>query len=133
MKKLFLIIVVAGLLSGCLTRVESSGRTIIFLQRGVVVSITHTCTEHFAVYQAGPGLIMKAQGSNPVQVPLVPALWGDQQIHVIVQSLNENGQIMGTYGQTFQVNQNSTIARSWIISNQRGWSGGGGIVSSCNF
>lgn len=130
MNKLFsvLIIGLSLLTTGCLTRIESD-RSIIFLQRGVVVSITHTCTERFRVYQAGPGMLMDVEGSNPVQVPLVPALWGDQQIHVVVQSMNENGKIVGTYGQAFWLNQNTTVARSWIISNNA-W-GGGDRFSQC--
>ena len=132
MRKLFLALitlVVVAFMGGCAAR--TSGGVHFFLQRGVILQITHTCTDRAQVHQAGPGLIREVLGATPVSVGLQPAMWGDRRIHVTVQSIDDAGRVVGSYTQVFAVDSRSTTAETWTISDNRS-GGGGGRYSRCS-
>lgn len=115
----FFLLVLSSLIGGCAT---VNGRTVLFLQRGVILSLVHACTDSAIVYQAGVGEIGRVSGATPLQIPMQPAVMGDREIQVTVQSIDPSGKIVGTYNEEFHIDSQSTRARSWTISN--GYSGG---------
>ncbi|MDO8569339.1 MAG: hypothetical protein Q7R89_00930 [bacterium] len=127
MKKLFALLVLAMLVvSGCATIGAPMGRERVwFLQRGVLLQVTHTCTDHGRLYQAGVGLVANIHGAEPQEIPLGPAIWGDREIRATLQSLNAAGKVVKVYVESFSIDQYSTMAQTWLISD----GGGGGNPS----
>lgn len=132
MKRLASLAIVAILATGCVARIGDpmGPRTVLFLQRGVILQVTHTCTDIARVYQAGVGLVAQIHGATPQEIPMGPALVGDRAISVTVQSVGVDGKVVGMYSDTFSIDVHSTTARSWIISS-RVDRGGWGRTSRC--
>ena len=126
MKRFLVVAMVAVAVAGCVARIGDpmGSRTIVFLQRGLIVQVTHTCTDLARVYQAGVGLVAEVRGAAPQEIPMGPALAGDRGIHVTIQSINPEGKVVGVYGEGFWIDHASTTAQAWAIT-MSGWSGGG--------
>ncbi len=131
MKKIIALMIVALALSGCVVPI-SQGRRPLFLQRGIVLQITHTCTDTAVVYQAGRGQIDVIDGATPIDVALGPIVPGERTISVVVQSVNAAGKVSGTYAETFYIDNYSTTTKTWIIGGSGGWAGGDGRTTQCS-
>jgi hypothetical protein len=104
--------------------VSTSRGRVLFLQRGVILQITHTCTDTAVVYQAGRGQIDVIDGATPSDVVLAPIVPGERTVSVTVQSVGAAGRVTGTYVDTFYIDQYSTTTQTWVIGGS-GWTGGG--------
>lgn len=126
MKKLFILALVAVAVSGCAVKYQTprGSSTHVFWQRGIMLMVTHTCTDHGKVYQAGRGLVADIIGAEPVNIPLDPAPIGSREIQVTLQSLDQNGNAKFVFVERFQIDYYSTTSQTWTISDS-GWSGGG--------
>lgn len=116
---------IALLTTGCAMKyrdVDGRERRFFFLQRGIILQVTHTCTEVAQVYQAGSGLVATVRGGTPREIPLEPSIWGDQYITVTIQSIYPSGH-QKTYIESFPIDYESTTSRAWLLSDQ-GYSGG---------
>lgn len=140
MKKLFLltILVVFAVLVPTSYVSSESSREIIYLQRGIIVQITHTCTGRALLYQVGVNFSPPAEikGVTPMNFELEPTLEADRWITLTLQSLNENDRVVGVYTLTFSLQQwNTTIVRSWSVGNSYGRGGGGNgqQFTRCNY
>ena len=130
MKKFLLVALVALVAAGCAMGPGYNpglGGWAFRTSRGVFLQITHTCTDYGRLYQSGYGLVKEVVGATPQGVQLDPVGY-DYQVEVTFQSLNKEGQVVGTYAATFWVSQYTGTAQ-WIISNRS--TGGGGIQSHC--
>lgn len=132
MKSLVGLFLVAVVVSGCAQRymTPEGPRTHFFLQRGVMLQVTHTCTDRGVLYQAG-GVVVTVLGATPRNIPLDPVLF-DRNINVTFQSLDQNGNVVGTFSQRFPINQRSTTTEIWTISDGNR-SGGSGKYSRCSW
>ena len=122
MRQLF-ILALAVMASGCAT---VGGRTVVFLQRGIILTVIHTCTDKAMVYQSGRGMVAEVVGATPADLLLGPAILGDREIGVTVQSF-ANGRVVGTSSMGFNIDRNSTTSQTWTISDDRtsgGWGQG---------
>lgn len=121
-------------LTGCAQVMMPGGQRqrVLFLQRGVIVQVVHTCTDHGRLYQAG-GVVVDILGAEPRDIPMTPAIFGDDQISVTFQSLDASGKVVRTHSASFYVDQQSTTTQSMVISDQySGWSGRG-IRLNCKY
>ena len=121
-----------GILTGCTQKyIGPSGQIerAFFLQRGIMLQVVHTCTGRARLYQAG-GVVIDLIGATPRNIPLGPAIFGDDEISVTLQSLDANGNVVRTHAASFYIDQRSTTAVAWIISDSAsGWSGRGRVMS----
>ena len=132
MKKFLVLVLVAMAASGCATRyVTESGqiRTHIFLQRGVKLTIVHSCTDRAKVFQGGR-IVGEIYGGEPREFPLDPAVIGDNNIYVTVNSLDSTGKITGIYPLSIPIDRDSTKSHQWIISNNV-YGGGNVYINNC--
>lgn len=130
MKRFLLVVLVALVAGGCATGPGYNpglGGWAFRASRGVFLQITHTCTDYGRLYQSGYGLVKEVVGATPQGVQLDPVGY-DHQVEVTFQSLNKDGQVVGTYPATLWVSQYTGTAQ-WIISNRS--MGGGGTQSRC--
>lgn len=129
MKKVLLLALMALVSSGCAKRVTMG--TSFFLQRGVVVQLTHTCTDKAMVYQAGRGLLGEIIGAAPKDIGLEPTIWGEQYVSATVQSINAVGKVLATFTERFSIDRRSTTTQTWEIVNRGVVGGGAGRRSYC--
>jgi hypothetical protein len=125
MKKLCLAALVAVTVSGC-TSLRGNGLQLYFL-RGVNLTIIHTCTNRALVYQ-GQELLADMSGVAPQTVPVVPRI-GGHYVSVIVQSLDNNGQVVSNHTQAIYIADTWDQEPAWYIGDE-----GGGVAryrSSC--
>ncbi len=108
---------------------DLGGGAIVLAQRGMTLQVTHTCTDLGRLYQTGVGLVADIRGAEPREFFLEPAVWGDREIQVTFQSLDQNDKVVGVYAEKFNTDRTSTT-KTWIISNRR-FGGSGGTHSSC--
>jgi hypothetical protein len=128
--KIFVLALVALATSACTASIRTPYgiQQYVFWQRGIILQVTHTCTDKGRLYQAGEGLIAEIVGAEPRDIPLMPAMLGDQQIQVTLQSIDESNKAVQIFVETFHIDYYSTTAQTWIITNSRSgyWGGGGG-------
>ncbi len=130
MKKFFVCVLIALAVGGCANYQGPQGpRTVVFLQRGVILQVTHTCTGLAEVHQAGRGLVAVIRGARPQNVPMSPVIWGDREIQVTLISLNESGNVAGTHVERFYIDNASTTSQTWLLSNT--WGGSPSRQSRC--
>lgn len=131
MKRLLVATLVALVSTACATVLMPNGQSgrVIFLQRGIVLQVVHTCTDKARLHQAG-GIVMDILGAEPRDIPMVPAVFGDDRISVTLQSLDATGKVVRTHSATFQIGR-STATQQWIIGDDSGDWGGGGRHSRC--
>ena len=113
--KIILIMLIALATSGC--AVTTSHGRILMLQRGVILTLVHTCTDRAIVNQAGRGRVGEIVGATPDEFALQPVVPGERMIHVIVQSVDTDGKVAGVYSESFEIDRQSTTAQVWIIGN----------------
>lgn len=111
---------IALLTTGC--AVPTSGGIHFFPQRGIVLALVHTCTDRAIVYNGGLP-VAEVIGAAPRRIGLDPAVFGDQRIEVMVQSISVDGKVFRTFTETFQIDYESTTTRTWVIGDQSGWYG----------
>lgn len=131
MNKFFraLVVLVAVATSGCATvNTPQGSRTFVYVQRGIMLQVTHTFTDTARIYQAGSASEFSISGAMPRNVPLGPATWGDQTIYVTLQSLNELGEVVMSCSASFQIDGNSTVARTLFVGKSTVSTGGYGSV-----
>lgn len=132
MKRLFVVwAFIAGMMSACATIHTPTGvQRHLFFQRGIILMITHTCSDHGRLYQAGRGLVADVRGAEPANVPMVPVVFGDREIQMTFQSLDEAGRVRTVFVERFLIDDWSTTSQTWTISDSN-WTGGGGRQSRC--
>ena len=126
--RLLALLVGALVVQGCAARLMTpqGPETVVFLQRGIILQVTHTCTDFARLYQAGKGLVGNVKGVEPHEIPLEPSIWGDREITLTLQSINSSGRVVGIYVETFRISNHSTTARAWLLSSSGRWFSGGG-------
>jgi hypothetical protein len=130
MKKWFVLALLALTTSGCAVR-TSSGTTVRFFARGLPLQITHTCTERAEVRQAGKGLIGEIVGPVPQDFYLDPVSF-DSAVSVTVQSLDDKGRVVGTYHQSFDLQNRYRLVQAWFITRENVQGGGEARVIQCH-
>jgi hypothetical protein len=123
---LFTLVVLGMWCGGC---ASVNGRRAFFLQRGMVLTVVHTCTDLAKVYPTGSREGIDVVGATPFDIGLEPASFGGDQINVTIQSVDTEGKVTGTYTQAFRMNQRTTRTEMWVIGNST--SGGGTHHSRC--
>lgn len=128
MKRSMLIVLLAILASSCAVTMKNGTRLYLF-QRVLPLQVTHTCTDKAMLYQAGRGFVREIVGAAPVEVPLEPAVSGDDRISITIQSIDNSGKVLATYVEAFYLNYGSGGSQTWLITRDSGW--GSGKVSRC--
>jgi len=103
MRLIFALALAATAATGCATSRGDymRSRRIWFWERTITVQIVHGCTPVALVYQAGKGQVAEIRGGAPQDIPLAPARWEDDDIVLTLQSIGENGTIVGNNTATF--------------------------------
>jgi len=87
----------------------------IFVQRGIMLNLTHLCTDKVRVHLAGKYFVGEVVGGEPHNIPLEPSNIGDPMIHVVFQSVDSQGKIRFTNEASFRIDSYRTTARPVII------------------
>lgn len=116
--RLFASVALIWALSGCAsatyTNPGGERTTTLFLQRGVVLTVSHHCTPHAVIYQAGKGLVAEVNGPEPVTIPLIPTIVGEREIDLLIQSTME-GVVVSEDERSFRVDRNTTTSETWRL------------------
>jgi hypothetical protein len=115
MKGRFSFVVLAVILSVISTGCASvNGKPHFFIQRGIVLTVVHLCTDEAMVYQTGKHPV-DVKGPVPVDIAMEPSVWGDRNIQVTLQSLDPTTHTLHTYAASFPIDYQRTTAWQWIV------------------
>lgn len=127
--RIILVLLMLLFVAGCFsTTVNGKPRKVLFVQRGVMLTVMNFCTPNARLFQSGRGVVVDSLAfGEPVNVPLLPPslVGGIRDVEVIFQAYSADWKVLrGVAVARFRIDSQGTRTETWIVG------GSGRSVSS---